>query len=91
MLHGLDHQADLWQAVVSFKQYTGYWFASQGFPFRWQKGFYDHILRSDEDWKKQVRYIANNPVRAGIVEGWDQYPFTGAIGYDLLTVLDHTL
>ncbi|WP_456427537.1 REP-associated tyrosine transposase [Rhodocaloribacter sp.] len=91
ILHGRDAHADAWKTVKAFKQLTGYWFRSVPLPFQWQKDFYDHILRSHEDWRKQVRYIADNPVRAGLVDTWDAYPFTGAIGYDLHAILDNTL
>ena len=43
---------------------------------------------SDEDWRALVRYIANNPVRGGLVEQWDEYPFTGSIGYDLHAIIE---
>lgn len=29
----------------------------------WQKGFYDHIIRGDEDYISKARYIENNPAR----------------------------
>jgi putative transposase len=31
----------------------------------WQKGFYDHGIRKDEDVASIARYIVDNPVRAG--------------------------
>jgi REP element-mobilizing transposase RayT len=34
----------------------------------WQKGYYDHAVRYDEDLRVIVRYIIANPVRAGLVE-----------------------
>ncbi len=38
----------------------------------WQKGFYDHALRADEDIPAIARYIIANPVRAGIVKSvWE--------------------
>ena len=88
MIQGLQSNSDTWRATVLFKQRTGFLFSQAQNDFRWQKDFYDHITRSDEDWQAQVRYIANNPVRAGLVEQWVQYPFTGAIGYDLHEIID---
>jgi putative transposase len=43
--------------------------------------------RSDEDLGAHVRYVADNPVRWGLVGSWQDYPFTGAIGVALLTVM----
>ena len=49
--------------------------------------FYDHIIRADEDLGAQIRYVADNPVRRGLVKSWQEYPFTGALGIDLATVM----
>jgi len=40
----------------------------------WQRGFYDHAIRNDEDLKKISRYIVANPLRAGLVESISDYP-----------------
>lgn len=29
--------------------------------FKWQERFYDHIIRSDDDFKRIANYIVNNP------------------------------
>ncbi|MBQ6829657.1 MAG: transposase [Clostridia bacterium] len=29
----------------------------------WQRGFYDHIIRNDEDYENHLRYIQENPLR----------------------------
>jgi len=49
----------------------------------WQRSFYDHFLRKDEDCKMVANYIVHNPVRAGIVEHWQNYPFSGSLVYEL--------
>jgi putative transposase len=48
----------------------------------WQKGFFDHILRSEESYSEKWNYVRNNPVRAGLVKRWSQWPFLGEI-FDL--------
>ncbi len=45
----------------------------------WQKGFYDHALREEEDLKDIARYIVANPLRAGLVEKIGDYPHWDAI------------
>ncbi len=42
----------------------------------WQESFYDHILRKEEDIKHISFYILNNPVRKGIVDDWQKYPYS---------------
>jgi putative transposase len=88
ILQGFDASADTWRAMVDFKQATGYWLGQNKPATPWQKDFYDHIIRADEDLAAQVRYFANNPVRRGLVAHWQDYPFTGSIGIDLDLVFD---
>jgi REP element-mobilizing transposase RayT len=45
----------------------------------WQKSFYDHALRKDEDVRGVARYIVANPLRAGLVEKVGDYPLWDAI------------
>ncbi|PKN02094.1 MAG: hypothetical protein CVU77_01350 [Elusimicrobia bacterium HGW-Elusimicrobia-1] len=45
----------------------------------WQRRFYDHILRKQEDAKKIAEYIVSNPVRKGLVKNWKEYPYCGYI------------
>ncbi|MEO0305284.1 MAG: transposase [candidate division WOR-3 bacterium] len=88
ILEGNSDRSDLWKAIVYFKQKTGYWLSRNGCDAKWQKDFYDHILRKDEDLKKQIRYILENPVRKGLTEDWANYKFKGSIDYDLSEILD---
>ena len=43
--------------------------------FKWQSGFFDHVLRSDESRSEKWEYIRMNPVRAGLVKQPDDWPF----------------
>lgn len=43
----------------------------------WQPGFYDHVIRNDQDLQDNLSYIAINPVRAGYVTQPQFYPYTG--------------
>lgn len=45
----------------------------------WQRGFYDHALRKEEDIKQIARYIVANPLRAGLVDQIGDYPLWDAI------------
>ena len=42
----------------------------------WQRSFYDHALRKDEDIKTVAEYIVNNPVRSKLVQNRIDYPFS---------------
>ena len=45
--------------------------------FKWQAGYFDHVLRSDESTRDKWNYIRMNPVRKGLVESPDKWPFAG--------------
>lgn len=47
----------------------------QGQAF-WQHESYDHVVRSGEEQARVVAYAVNNPVKAGLVEDWTQWPYT---------------
>jgi REP element-mobilizing transposase RayT len=45
----------------------------------WQKDFFDHVLRSGESYSAKWDYVRNNPVRAGLVESYEEWPYLGQI------------
>jgi len=45
----------------------------------WQHAYYDHALRCDEDIKEVARYIIANPLRAGLVDRIEDYPYWDAM------------
>ena len=78
----MAENADLLTPVERFKLRGGLRLGTLKAPGKFQTSFYDHIIRTGEDWRAQARYIALNPVRAGIWEDPLEYPFTGVIGED---------
>ena len=45
----------------------------------WQKGFFDHLLRSGESYSQKWDYVRENPVRAGLVAIPEDWPYAGEI------------
>jgi REP element-mobilizing transposase RayT len=45
----------------------------------WLKGFFDHVIRSDESYEQKWLYVRENPVRAGLVRVVEDWPFAGEI------------
>jgi putative transposase len=43
--------------------------------WRWQTGCFDRLLRSDESLYEKWLYIEENPVRAGFVRRWEDWPY----------------
>lgn len=45
----------------------------------WQRDFWDRQLRSGESYSEKWAYIANNPVRAGLVRVSKDWPYQGEL------------
>ena len=51
----------------------------------WQEGFFDHLLRSEETYAHKWDYVRMNPVRAGLCQTPEEWPYQGEIvsfGFD---------
>jgi len=60
----------------TLKSYTARQLARTGIESPiWQDGYHDHGLRDDEDYRVRLRYVLDNPVRAGLVRRVEDYPF----------------
>lgn len=42
----------------------------------WQAESYDHFVRDGAELERIIYYVVNNPVKAGLVDDWDQWPWT---------------
>jgi len=45
----------------------------------WQKGFFDHVVRSERSYEEKWSYVRENPVRAGLVGSAEEWPYAGEI------------
>ena len=43
----------------------------------WQKGFFDHVLRSADSYSEKWNYVRENPVRGGLVARWEDWAYLG--------------
>jgi REP element-mobilizing transposase RayT len=66
------------ETLEEFKRWTAHQaakiLADDGKRF-WQREWFDHWSRSDEEDEKIVRYIRNNPVRAGLAQEHTDWPY----------------
>jgi REP element-mobilizing transposase RayT len=60
-----------------FKQLSGFGYKQATGRKLWQKGYYDHIVRFEEGLEDVALYIFGNPVRAGLVDSFASYEFSG--------------
>ncbi len=42
----------------------------------WGRESYDHVVRSNDEFQRILFYIVNNPVKAGLVDRWQDWPYT---------------
>jgi hypothetical protein len=70
------------------KQVPGYHFKQRFGTTLWQRYGYEHVLRGDEDTLSVARYILENPLRAGLVESVEDYPFLGSTMYSVREILE---
>jgi putative transposase len=63
----------------AFKSLTtrAYWQWYQG--RLWQRQFFDHIIRNEEDFFETREYIRMNPVRKELVRTPEEWPYTGKV------------
>ncbi len=45
----------------------------------WQKGFFDHVMRSKESYSEKWLYVAENPVRKHLAARPEDWPYQGEI------------
>ncbi|MGH9240130.1 MAG: transposase, partial [Vicinamibacterales bacterium] len=45
----------------------------------WQDGYYERVLRTYESMETLIRYILDNPVRAGLVQRAEDFPHSGTL------------
>ncbi|TSA49100.1 transposase [archaeon] len=75
-----EGEQDVVSFIQSYKSKTTRIYWETGKKGRlWQHGFYDRILRQEEDIKQVARYILDNPVRKGLSDDVHEYPFSGSL------------
>ncbi len=57
----------------------------------WQEGYYDRVLRAEDDARVVARYIIENPVRAGLARAVEDYPSAGSDLWTLEQLMDSLL
>ena len=84
LLLGIGKTADLMSMVGAWKSRCYLLRRRRGKRQKfWQRSFYDHALRRDEDLIAASRYILANPLRAGLVAVPTEYPLSGSFEFDV--------
>lgn len=89
LVAGVEEDSDFLRFVRLAKQRSGWRYRRAGFDPLWQEGYYERVLRSDEDSPGVARYILGNPLRAGLVDRVEDYPFWGSSVYSRAELIDY--
>lgn len=93
-VEGRTSDANLKQFVARMKQYTGFYFKQRFKVGLWQRYSYERVIRSDQATNAVIRYVLENPLRAGLVSRIGDYKFIGSTEYtreQLLKICDEDL
>jgi REP element-mobilizing transposase RayT len=69
----LDLRTAFWQTANA---------ESRGVRFRWQKSFYDHIIRGDRDFIQHLEYVFGNAVKHKLTDAAEEWPWMWVSGMD---------
>ncbi|TBU75625.1 REP-associated tyrosine transposase [Phytopseudomonas daroniae] len=47
----------------------------------WQRRFWEHAIRDQEDWQRHIEYIHHNPVKHGLVDRVRDWPYSSFHAY----------
>ncbi len=78
MFRLLPDSPPLWKVMQDLKKYTALnsnrLIGQRDVPF-WDEESYDHLVR-EKEFNRILAYILNNPVKAGLVKDWRDWPWT---------------
>jgi len=81
--------ANLKRFVTRAKQYAGFYFKRATERPLWQRYGYERVLRNEDETVLFIRYVIENPVRAGLVNSPLDYPYWGSSRWSREELLDY--
>jgi putative transposase len=58
------------QVIETWKEWT-----TKQLSIDWQRDFFEHRLRDEASWREKADYILQNPVRRGLVDRAEDWPY----------------
>jgi REP element-mobilizing transposase RayT len=88
LVKGASADADAERYILKAKQYSGFYFKKAfGTKLWFRKGF-NVVLLGDCAPRETVKYIIENPVKAGLVKCVEDYPFTGSSRHTIKELME---
>jgi putative transposase len=88
LIEGCSERSDCRAFIARAKQYSAFYYAQKHGSRLWQRYGFEHVIRDSELTLVVARYILSNPVRAGLAERVEDYPFVGSLTYQLRELLE---
>ena len=79
LVEGIHDASDFTHFVRIFKQESAFHWRRTTGRILWHRSYFDRVLRDHADTMSVVRYILENPVRAGLVTQPQDYPYLGSM------------
>jgi putative transposase len=83
VVEGLNENSDIYRALVEFKQKTGIIMKK----YKWQKDFYDHIHREEENIFNSLWYVINNPIGKELAKEPLEYFGIGSLDFNINEII----
>jgi putative transposase len=84
---GTRESSDARRFIVLAKQLSGFAYRQGRADRLWQRYAFERVLRNGDDLPAVINYVLANPVRAGLVERIEDYPFVGSCTCSLQELL----
>ena len=78
LVKGTHAETDAKLYMRKAKQYSGFYFTKTFQMKLWGGKGFDRFIRDAYEYRAAVKYIIENPVKAGLVKRVEDYPFTGS-------------
>ena len=88
LVEGTTETADFREFVRIFKQRSSFHLKRATGIELWQRGYFERVLRAEEDTFAVATYLLGNPVRAGMVTSPADYPFLGSLTMSVRDLLE---
>jgi len=88
LVTGRRQDSDFMKWIKHWRQMTSYEFKQRTGRPLWQEDYWDKTLRSDVSVYLASAYIVGNPVRKGLVERAEDYPYSGSQTYSMKEMSD---
>jgi putative transposase len=87
LVEGNHPAADFREFVRIFKQRSSFAWKRRKGTTLWQRSYFEHVLRDDEDTTGLAKYILENPARANLAKRPEDYPYLGSMTMEVRHLL----